>query len=197
MSKQYPNEFYVKRYFTLAKTIDVEDWLSNMATNGFILQRITNCKYYFIKSAPVNTDYFLMSPEVGTNSDGWVFYEFCQNFGDRIPSIGPSFMSPSHALIVNCTTEANNQQLIEYYYKYRNYRTTRRLFRNSAISLFFAAMCILVGVLGTRNHLIALFPYLIGSMILFVHFAFSFHYFTRSCSKHNHKKPMKKPLRPM
>ena len=187
-------ECCILKTFTLAKTIVLEEWLSDMAAKGFMLQRIANRKYYFIETAPSKSRFFLMDPEIGENSDSWVFYEFCKDIGKRIPSSG--FFSPSHALIVEGDYKDEDKQLINYYFKYRNYRIARRLFKNSVISLIIILMCLIVGLSSAYNHFAAIIPYLVFSFVFEAYFMASFFYFVYNCRRYGQSKPMKKPIRP-
>ena len=75
----------VRRRSTLAQTIRTENWLHDMAQKGFFLRQLSGTNYRFEQGEPGNVRYFLMSPEIGSNSDSWVFYEFERKMGKRIP----------------------------------------------------------------------------------------------------------------
>lgn len=75
----------VRRRSTLAQTIRTENWLHDMAQKGFFLRQLSGTNYWFEQGEPRDVRYFLMSPEIGSNSDSWVFYEFERKMGKRIP----------------------------------------------------------------------------------------------------------------
>lgn len=91
----------VRRRSTLAQTIRTENWLRDMAQKGFFLRQLSGTNYRFEQGEPRDVRYFLMSPEIGSNSDSWVFYEFERKMGKRIPCEGKSFVGPSHVLAVD------------------------------------------------------------------------------------------------
>ena len=66
----------VRRRSTLAQTIRTENWLRDMSQKGFFLRQVSGTNYRFEQGEPRDVRYFLMSPEIGSNSDSWVFYEF-------------------------------------------------------------------------------------------------------------------------
>ena len=91
----------VRRRSTLAQTIRTENWLHDMAQKGFFLRQLSGTNYWFEQGEPGDVRYFLMSPEIGSNSDSWVFYEFERKMGKRIPYEGMSFTGPSLVLAVD------------------------------------------------------------------------------------------------
>ena len=74
----------VRRRSLLAQTIRTENWLHDMAQKGFFLRQVSGTNYRFEQGEPGDVRYFLMSPEIGSNSDSWVFYEFERKMGKRI-----------------------------------------------------------------------------------------------------------------
>lgn len=127
----------VRRRSTLAQTIRTENWLHDMAQKGFFLRQLSGANYWFEQGEPGDVRYFLISPEIGSNSDSWVFYEFERKMGKRIPYEGMSFTGPSLVLAVDGKAVDCQAPLAAYYYQYRNYRLLKRLLRNAVGSAAF------------------------------------------------------------
>lgn len=180
----------------LSQTLKTEDWLHTMAQKGLILQSVSGSNFQFKRGRTNDSTYFIMSPETGTNSDRWVFYEFAQNIGKRIPCGGTALFAPSHVLVVDHESAESHSALISYYYQYRNYRLLKRFLRNAICSVIFFLLGVAVSYPGIPLTLIALLPYLLGSFILCVHFSCSFFSFYKNCESHGFHKPLKKPTRP-
>ena len=178
----------VRRRSTLAQTIRTENWLRDMSQKGFFLRQVSGTNYRFEQGEPRDVRYFLMSPEIGSNSDSWVFYEFERKMGKRIPCEGKSFVGPSHVLAVDGEAADCQAPLAAYYYQYRNYRLLKRLLRNAVGSAVLAC-----DPFGTP----AFLPYLLGSAILCVHFLLSFFRFRKDCISSGTLRPMQKPSRPI
>lgn len=132
----------VRRRSTLAQTIRTENWLHDMAQKGFFLRQLSGTNYWFEQGEPGDVRYFLMSPEIGSNSDSWVFYEFERKMGKRIPYEGMSFTGPSLVLAVDGKAVDCQAPLAAYYYQYRNYRLLKRLFRNAVGSAAFSSLAL-------------------------------------------------------
>jgi hypothetical protein len=186
----------IKRRFTLAKSIEIELWLSEMAHNGYHLHHITSGKYYFRRGLPKNRRYFLMSPESGSKSDSWLFIEFQLSCGIGIPCDGTSFFSPRLALEVKQNVTDKNPALIRYYYQYRNYLLLRRMRRSAIASIIFALFALLLCIFDFPSSLLVLFPYLVGSIFLCSFSTASFIRFKKSCIDAGYKFPEKKPQHP-
>ena len=179
----------VRRRSTLAQTIRTENWLHDMAQKGFFLRQLSGTNYRFEQGEPGDVRYFLMSPEIGSNSDSWVFYEFERKMGKQIPYEGMSFTGPSLVLAVDGKAVDCQAPLAAYYYQYRNYRLLKRLLRNAA---FF-----LLGLASDPFGTPAFLPYLLGSAVLCVHFLLSFFRFRKDCVSSGTPRPMQKPSRPI
>ena len=186
----------IKRRFTLVKSIEIELWLSEMARNGYHLHHITSGKYYFRRGLPKNRQYFLMSPESGTNSDTWLFCDFQQTCGNRIPCDGTRFFSPSLALEVKQNVADKNPSLIRYYYQYRNYLLLRRMRRNAIAITIFTLLALLLCLFDYPSSLLVLFPYLVVSISLCPFSFASFIRFKKSCIDAGYKSPENKPQHP-
>ena len=183
----------VRRRSTLAQTIRTENWLHDMAQKGFFLRQLSGNNYWFEQGEPGDVRYFLMSPEIGSNSDSWVFYEFERKMGKRIPYEGTSFTGPSLVLAVDGKAVDCQAPLAAYYYQYRNYRLLKRLLRNAVGSAAFFLLGLASDPFGTP----AFLPYLLGSAILCVHFLLSFFRFRKDCISSGTPRPMQKPSRPI
>ena len=127
----------VRRRSLLAQTIRTENWLRDMSQKGFFLRQLSGTNYRFEQGEPGDVRYFLMSPEIGSNSDSWVFYEFERKMGKQIPYEGMSFTGPSLVLAVDGKAVDCQAPLAAYYYQYRNYRLLKRLLRNAVGSAAF------------------------------------------------------------
>lgn len=108
----------------LYQTIKMEEWLCQMAHKGLLLVSVQGNQYIFKQTSPQHYSYFVMSPETGTYSDAWVFYEFEQQTGKRIPCAGFSFFSPSHILQFQSDISDSKAPLISYYYQHRRHNRT-------------------------------------------------------------------------
>lgn len=183
----------VRRCSTLAQTIRTENWLRDMAQKGFFLRQLSGANYRFEQGEPRDVRYFLMSPEIGSNSDGWVFYEFERKMGKRIPCERKSFVGPSHVLAVAGEAVDSQAPLAAYYYRYRNCRLLKRLLRNAVGSAVLFLLGLACDPFGTP----AFLPYLLGSAVLCVHFLLSFFRFRKDCIFSGTPRPMQKPSRPI
>lgn len=183
----------VRRRSTLAQTIRTENWLHDMAQKGFFLRQLSGTNYWFEQGEPGDVRYFLMSPEIGSNSDSWVFYEFERKMGKRIPYEGMSFTGPSLVLAVDGKAVDCQAPLAAYYYQYRNYRLLKRLLRNAVGSAAFFLLGLASDPFGTP----AFLPYLLGSAFACVHFLLSFFRFRKDCISSGTPRPMQKPSRPI
>lgn len=183
----------VRRRSTPAQTIRTENWLHDMAQKGFFLRQLSGTNYWFEQGEPGDVRYFLMSPEIGSNSDSWVFYEFERKMGKQIPYEGMSFTGPSLVLAVDGKAVDCQAPLAAYYYQYRNYRLLKRLLRNAVGSAAFFLLGLASDPFGTP----AFLPYLLGSAILCVHFLLSFFRFRKDCISSGTPRPMQKTSRPI
>ncbi len=180
----------------LYQTIKTEEWLHKMAQNGLSLVNVQGSQYRFKQTSPHECNYFIMTPETGTNSDGWVFYEFEQQLGKRIPCSGFSSFSPSHVLLVNHEVSDSQASMISYYFQYRNYRLLKRFRRNAINSAIFFFLGTVISTIQFPAHAAVLFPYLLGSGLLLFHFSLSYLSFRKDCLSLGFTKPGKKPRRP-
>lgn len=167
-----------------------------MAYEGLLLENVSGSNYQFKKVSPSDVYYFIMTPETGNNSDGWVFYEFEQKAGKRIPCNGSTLFSPSHVLVVDKEAVDHQSALVLYYFRYRNYRLLRRFKRNTISSLIFFIFGSVICFWRMPMYAIALFPYLLVSGVLCFHFLYSYFHFCSECLSIGFVEPSKKPTRP-
>ena len=186
----------IRHRATLSQTILTEAWLHNMSQRGYSLEEVSGSIYKFSKSVPQEDVFFIMTPEAGTNSDSWVFYEFEQHMGTRIPCSGNSFLSPSHVLRVKKASLDSQEALISYYYQYRNYRLLKRFRRNTILSVFLFLGGFFVSIMGGVDDLVVLLPYLFAGGILSFYFGYSYVTFRKMCISLGFTKPADKPKRP-
>lgn len=151
-----------KRHSLPSAVIETEKWLSDMAAGGQMLRCIEAGKYFFEECSPIKCRFFLLNPEHGNNSESWIFYDLEKLCGKQIPCKGPFFFSPQLALQIPDCKEAVDNEMIEYYYQYRNWRLARRLLVDT---ILWSASVILSGLI------VALQPggailLLIGSILL-------------------------------
>ena len=180
----------------LYQTIRTEAWLREMAQNGFSLVEVQGNQYMFNRTSSHECNYFIMTPEAGTDSDAWVFHEFERVLGKRILCSGYSFFSPSHIIMVNHDVSDNQASLISYYFQYRNYRILLRFRRNAIFSSIFFILGGLVSILRFPAYVFALFPYLLVSGLLLLHHYISYFLFRKDCISLGFTKPEQKPKRP-
>ena len=180
----------------LCQTIKTEKWLHKMAQDGFVLVNVRGNQYRFELTSPQKCFYFAMTPETGTNSDVWVFHELEQKAGKKITCSGPSFFSPSHMLLINETNLEGKSAIIFYYYQYRNYRLLKRFRRNAIFSSIFLVLGVVMGSLRFPLYIADLFPYLLVSGLLLLHFSVSYFLFHKDCVQSGYTDPAKKPQRP-
>lgn len=186
----------IHRRATLSQTISTEDWLQKMGNEGYALVEVSGNAYRFLHRVPQSSRYFVMTPESGNNSDVWVFHEFEQQLGRRIPCVGSTLFSPSHILVVTQDAMRNQAELVSYYYRYRNYRLLGRFRRNALFSAAFFSLGLLVSILRMPWHAVVLFPYLLISGFLFLHSCYSYFSFHKDCVSLGYSKPAQKPRRP-
>lgn len=186
----------IRHRSVLCQTIKTEEWLHKMAQNGLLLVDVQGSLYRFKHTSPRKYHFFIMTPEAGTNSDVWVFHEFNQRLGKRIPCLGPSFFSPSHILLVNHEISDNQSSMIAYYFQYRNYRLLNRFRRNALCSSIFFFLGAVISIIRFPVYAIALFPYLLVSGFLLLHYFLSYLSFRKDCLSLGYTKPGKRPRRP-
>ncbi len=188
---------YIRHRSVLHQTIKTEKWLQEKAHEGLVLVEVRGSKYAFMKTTPQEYNYFVMTPETGTNSDAWVFHEFKHQKGQtQIPCTGIPFLSPSNILLINCAITNVQSPLISYYYRYRNYRLLRRFRRNTICSALFLLIGVGVMIKETLSYMIALFPYALGFGLLLLHSLLSYLVFYKDCTLNGYIKPEKKPAHP-
>lgn len=182
----------IRHRSVLAQTIHTEAWLRSQAQNGHILCKLSGSKYFFKSGPSQDILYFTMSPEPGTNSEFWAYLEFRQKMGASIPQQGLAFAAPANVLSVNAEAAQNQEELVDYYFRYRNYRLLRRFRRNALLGggLFLAALCCsLSGSVFSMLWALALFGMTAFSL-------WSYFCFHRACLRCGHTEPQKKPRRP-
>lgn len=185
----------IGRIVTFSQIPDAEGWLQDMAANGLILENICGHRFYFKKDAGQNLHYFLLNPDIGSNSEAWIYYEFLQMGGKRISYKGSSIMCPRLVLMVNAEARPDKVELYQYYYSYRNYRALHRLCRNMFITMFGVLACILFYLLQPAD---LWFPLQCGSIcfLLCIYFAYSIVHYIRSCRRLGQSCRWKRPRRP-
>lgn len=187
-------ETHEKRLCTLCQIVDIENWLSKKAKDGHILKCINETNYVFEKEQPTHCRFLLMNSEPGNNSESWLFFECEQKGGERISCRGRSFFAPELALKIDENMIDSQKDIVEYYYKYRNYRLAHRLLNNCFISLiFFLAFLLLVSV--SECDFMALVGMLLSTFLL-PYFVICFIHFLKSCSGFCDFQILKKPHRP-
>lgn len=184
-----------RRIITLSQIPDAEEWLHHMAMNGLILDHICGHKFYFKRTASRCIYYFLLNSDIGANSEDWVYYEFLQMGGNRIPFQGSSLFSPRLVLAIDICTCQDNGDLYRYYYSYRNYRTLHRLRRNALVCVLGIIICLLLYVLQAVS-LWFFLQYGGIFLLLCVFQIFSILHYVRSCKSQGQPCHWKKPNRP-
>lgn len=125
----------IKKNTTLGRIPDTEQWLNRMSEQGFTLLKIEGRTFHFIQEEAEPASYFMLSPEKGANSSAWIYYEFLEKGGRRIPHHGISHLSPNLVLKIPNHTFQKNPDLYRYYFQHRNYRLFRRLVSNIVLSI--------------------------------------------------------------
>ncbi len=187
--------FVRKRFVPLGRIAETEKWLDQMAQEGNTLCIITGRGFHFQKGTPQYLHHFLLDPERGNNSSGWVFYEFLQNGATQLKHTWPSFFCPGLVLYIQDDLYRKDKERYDYYYRYRDYRLYRRLVANIAVA---ATLCAAILVLSCIDpgRFVALSPYGLGSFIVGVHHAVSLMRFLRDCKRLGRAASWKKPRRP-
>lgn len=111
---------------------------------GLVLDHICGHKFYFKRTAGRCIRYFMLNSDIGVNSEDWVYYEFIQMGGKRIPFQGSSLFSPRLVLAIDMGIYQVNVDLYQYYCNYRNYRALHRLCRNAFVCILGVLICILL-----------------------------------------------------
>jgi len=136
--------FVIKKSVPLGKIVEAEKWLNRMAQKGNILSKVEGRNYFFKSGEPQDLHYFMLSPAVEANNGSWVFYEFLEKGGTRIPYSGISFLSPNLILAISDEKYRQDPQMYSYYFRHRDHRLLRRLAVIIANSLFMLACSILL-----------------------------------------------------
>lgn len=191
------NEFVKKQRCFIYNTTVIEHWLDVMASKGFELTHINGNAYYFRAGKPIRRRHFLLIPEKGANSESWLFYDFLKNGGRRIPCKSTGLASPRLALYADDGHEGQNQDLIDYYFTYRNYRTSKRLLRNILIFCFMLILCLVASVWGGRACMLVLFPYTLFSLLLCLYSIITLAFFAKTCNCNRLKELLTRPNRPL
>lgn len=183
------------RIITLSQIPDAEEWLHHMAMNGLILDHVCGHKFYFKRATSRCIHYFLLNSDIGANSEDWVYHEFLQMGGNRIPFQGVSLFSPRLILAIDICTHQDNRDLYRYYYSYRNYRTLHRLRRNALVCIGVILACILLYVIQAAG-LWFLLQYGGTFLLLGMFQIFSILRYVHSCKSQGQPCQWKKPNRP-
>lgn len=152
----------VKRRILLGKIGTTENWLNNMANNGKILTRVEGNCFYFSVREPEKLHFFMLSPEVGANNSSWIYYEFLENGGIKVPHSGSNFMSPNLILKISDNRYQENSLLYRYYFQHRNYRMLHRFALNISMSAVMLVGSSLL-ILADKNYFFSLLYILLGS----------------------------------
>lgn len=185
----------IRRVVTLSQIPETEMWLHHMAMKGLVLDHMCGGRFYFKKDGGQCLYYFLLSSDIGVNNEAWVYYEFLQTGGKRIPVQGSSFLIPRLALVADTKSCENNFHLYKYYYSYRNYRMLHRFIRNILVCMFGVLMCTFLYMCESVN-LGFFLQYGGACLLLCVFHAFSLAYYRHSCKKQGLPCHWKKPPRP-
>lgn len=166
-----------KRLFFLCEVLNSERWLADMAASGWLLQSIdaTNC--FFNEITPIKCRFFLLDPEPGNNSEAWLFFDIEKLGGKKIPCRGPFFFSPRLALFIQASNDPKENELVDYYYKYRNWRLARRFLGNTVALLICTLISASVVIWETERF----FPFLIVCTLLLSMLVISLSRFLRTC----------------
>lgn len=183
----------MKRTMYLAHIPKTEQWLSDMAAQGQVLNRIEGNLFIFSPSVPCKLNYFLISPEKGGQNGGWVYYEALKNGACKVASTPPML-----ALQVSQGIREKEADLWTYYYTHRNHFLLRRLVRNlifsSVIGLFIAFTCILKMAVGQFNILLTFLG--ICCLVPAGFYLHSLLHFLQSCKDAGQQVSWKRPRRP-
>lgn len=144
MSGSANDTLVMKRSIPLGKIGAAEKWLNCMAENGHVLSKVEGRNFWFTSEEPKKLHFFVLSPEKGANSSSWIYYEFLEKGGTKIPHLGSSFMSPNLILMISDDKYQENPSLYSYYFRHRNHRLLHRFVTNIAASAVMFAMSILL-----------------------------------------------------
>lgn len=184
----------IRKRVSLGRIIDTEQWLNNMAKQGLMLSKIEGRTFYFKPTDAEQVFFFMLSPEKGANSSDWIYYEFLENGGIRIPHHGTSHMSPNLVLKISSQEYQKNEELFHYYYLHRNYRLFHRLVSNILLSMFFFLLNI--AVICVDYYLLSLLYICIGSLLVGIHNSISLFCFLTACRSQGIPATWKRPRRP-
>lgn len=185
----------IKKRVTLGRIPDAEQWLHEMALQGLMLSEIKGRTFYFQAAEAEPVFYFMLSPERGGSNPAWVYYEFLENGGIRIPHHGSSHLSPNLVLKIPNHIFYENKKLYRYYFAHRNYRLYHRFVTNILLSLIFFFLGTITIHLD-RIYLISLFGWLLGSFLVGLYNAISLHHFLKFCRTQGIPAMWKRPRRP-
>lgn len=179
----------IKRTVFLCSIPKTERWLSDMAAQGNILNRIEDNTFTFSTSTPRNLHYFIINPEKGGQNGGWVYYEAVDRGAVKIACTSPF-------LALQLPYDKN--PIWDYYYAHRNYFLIHRFVRNLVFSFIFglsmAIACCLKMLVGQFDIITACIGILSLSPAGF--YIYSLIHFLRSCKEIGQKVSWKRPIRP-
>ena len=185
----------IKRRVSIGNIPDTEQWLNKLAEQGFVLSKIQGNTFWFEPTETESVSYFMLSPEKGANNSAWIYYEFLENGGIKVPHYGTSHLSPNLVLKVTKQTYQENEELFRYYFMHRNYRLYHRLISNILLSTLFFLLCVIVICLD-YSYLISLLCICIGSLLVGLHNIIAAFQFLRSCRLQGVPAMWKRPRRP-
>lgn len=192
--KEITRQMCVKKCVTLGRILQTEQWLNAMAKRGFVLQKIEGTKFHFISKEEAVT-FFMLSPERGSNSSSWVYYEFLNTGGIRIPHFGTSHLSPNLVLKIPNEKYHKNNELYDYFYEHRNYRLIHRLVSNALLSVMLFLLCVAVLFIES-SFFSSLFYISIGSLLVGIHNSIELFRLIKACKLQGMPVTWKRPKRP-
>ena len=190
-----PEQISIRKPVSLGKIPDTEQWLNHMAAQGFVLTKIEGRTFCFEPNHEEPVSYFMLSPETGANNSAWIYYEFLENGGIRIPHSGTSFLSPDLVLKIPNQKYQENEQLYRYYFMHRNYRMIHRLVSNIILSMMFFFLCIIVFCMDS-HYMFSLLCICFGSLFVGLDNAMMLFHFTKSCRMQGLPAMWNRPRRP-
>lgn len=185
----------IRKCVSLGGIPDAEQWLNTLATQGYMLSKIEGRTFYFESTEADLVYFFMLSPEKGANTSAWVFYEFLENGGIRIPHFGDSHLSPNLVLKIPVLKYKENEQLFRYYFLQRNYRLLHRLVSNILLSMALFLLC--VGVIFIDyKYMVSLLYICFGSLFIGLHNTIMLFRFLKSCKTQGLPAMWNRPRRP-
>lgn len=165
MSGSANDTLVMKRSIPLGKIGAAENCLIAWQKTVMCCQRLKEEIFGLHLKNPKKLHFFVLSPEKGANSSSWIYYEFLEKGGTKIPHFGSSFMSPNLILMISDDKYQENPSLYSYYFRHRNHRLLHRFVTNIAASAVMFAMSILL-IWANNTFLFPLLYIAMGSFII-------------------------------